>query len=187
RVIYKSYPVYAPGREPVGYMERLRSVEPETAFDPARLASPAQWVAAGEIVFNAPTSFHPVFFSAEDIRDPNFFKRGGMPIARDGTIPFARWVVRRKGSVELGSMGCNTCNTRVLEDGTVVPGAQGNNPGDRQGARMLARAAKVSDPAKALERMRGFASQFEMPWLPDDPNRRARTMSLEDLIPAGEA
>ena len=35
--------------------------------------------------------------------------------------------------------------------------------------------------------MRGFASQFEMPWLPDDPNRRARTMSLEDLIAAGEA
>src|SRR5690242_8602406 len=59
---------------------------------------------------------------------------GCMPVATDGTVPFARWVTRRKGQVELGSMGCNTCHTRVLHDGTVVPGAQGNNPGDRQGA-----------------------------------------------------
>jgi len=187
RVIYKSYPVYAPGREPVGYMERLRSVEPETAFDPARLASPAQWVAAGEIVFNAPTSFHAVFFSAEDIRDPNFFKRGGMPIARDGTIPFARWVVRRKGSVELGSMGCNTCHTRVLEDGTVVPGAQGNNPNDRQGAMLLRATAKAIGGGKVVVQVRNFARQFEMPWLPDDINRLAQSMGLDEFIAAGEA
>src|SRR5580698_10851379 len=35
RVIYKSYPVYAPGREPSGYMDRLKTVEPEVAFDPS--------------------------------------------------------------------------------------------------------------------------------------------------------
>ena len=34
RVIYKSYKVYAPGREPTGYAEWLRTVEPEVAFDP---------------------------------------------------------------------------------------------------------------------------------------------------------
>ena len=38
RVIYKSYPVYAPGREPSGYMERLKTVEPEVAFDSPPLA-----------------------------------------------------------------------------------------------------------------------------------------------------
>jgi len=128
RVIYKSYPVYAPGREPTGYAEWLRKVEPEVAFDPSRLTSPNQWVAAGEVVFNAPTSLHPVFFTAENLRDPDFLKQTGLPVAKDGTIPFARWVVRRKGSVELGSMGCNTCHTRVLADGTVVPGAQGGRP-----------------------------------------------------------
>jgi hypothetical protein len=187
RVIFKSYPVYAPGREPAGYMERLRTVEPESAFDPARLASPAQWVAAGEIVFNAPTSLHPVFFSAEDLRDPNFFKRSGMPIASDGTIPFARWVVRRKGSVELGSMGCNTCHTRVLEDGTVVPGAQGNNPNDREGAMLLRTMAQAIGAGKVLAQVREFSRQFEMPWLPDDINRQARSMDLDEFIAAGEA
>jgi hypothetical protein len=96
-------------------------------------------------------------------------------------------VIRKKGEVELGSMGCNTCHTRVMADGTIVPGAQGNNPGDRQGARLMRRAIQFGDPAKMLERVRGFARQFEVPWLPDDPNRRARTMSFDELVAAGEA
>jgi len=187
RVIYKSYPVYAPGREPAGYAEWLRTVEPEVAFDPARLRSPEQWVAAGEIVFNAPTSLHPLFFTAGDLRDPGFYKRTGMPVAQDGAIPFARWVVERKGSVELGTMGCNTCHTRVLGDGTVVPGAQGNNPGDREGAQLLATSAKAIGVEKVVAQVRNFARQFEMPWLPEDMNRLPRSMSLDDFIAAGEA
>ena len=62
-------------------------------------------MSAGEIVFNALTSLHPLFFTAQDLNDPNFFKETGMPVAKGGTISFARWVVRRKGVVELGSMG----------------------------------------------------------------------------------
>jgi len=187
RIIYRSYPVYRPDREPAGYMEWLRRQEPQVVLDTAQLKTHEDWVTAGALVFNAPTSYSPVFFGATELRDPAFYERSGMPVAKDGTIPFARWVIRRKGEVELGSMGCNTCHTRVLADGTVIPGAQGNNPGDREGASMLHRAAQFSDPAKVLERIRGFARQFEMPWLPDDPNRRARTMSLNGLIAAGEA
>ncbi len=187
RTLYKTYPVYRPDREPKGYMEWLRAREPEVDFDPAKLKTRQDWVEAGELVFNAPTSFNPVFFGAKDLRDPSFYERTGMRVAADGTVPFARWVIRRRGEVELGSMGCNTCHTRVLKDGTVVPGAQGNNPNDRQGATMLRRAAQAGDPIKVLERMRGFARQFEMPWLSDDPNRRARTMTLDELIAAGEA
>jgi hypothetical protein len=187
RVIYKSYPVYAPGREPANYENWLKSLEPEVVFDSARLKTEAEWVAAGEIVFNAATSFQPLFFTARDLRDPAFFKTSGTPVAKDGTIPFARWVVRRKGVVELGSMGCNTCHTRVLEDGTVVPGAQGNNPNDRQGARLLRLSALALGEAKVLDRVRNFARQFEMPWLPDDVNRIADSMSLEQFVTAGEA
>lgn len=187
RVIYKSYPVYRPGREPAGYMEWLRRQAPQVGFEASNLKTREDWIAAGALVFNAPTSYNPVFFGAKQLRDPEFYARSGMPIANDGTIPFARWVIRRKGEVELGSMGCNTCHTRVLADGTIVPGAQGNNPGDREGASMLRRAAQFGDAAKVLERIRGFARQFEMPWLVDDPNRRAQTMSLDSLIAAGEA
>jgi mono/diheme cytochrome c family protein len=187
RVLYKSYPVYHPDREPPGYMEWLKKQDPEVAFDPANLKTREDWVKAGELVFNAPTSHNAVFFGAQDVRDRKFYEQTHMPVAKDGTIPFARWVVRKKGEVELGSMGCATCHTRVMPDGVVVPGAQGNNPGDRQGAWTLRRAAATADPEKILTRMRGFARQFEMPWLPDDPNRRAREMSLDELIATGEA
>src|SRR5258708_9621068 len=185
RVFYKSYPVYHPDREPAGYMEWLKDREPEIAFNPVGLKMRADFIAAGEIVFNAPTIYTPLFFSAADLRDRSFYNNAGMPVATDGTVPFARWVIRRKGQVELGSMGCNTCHTRVLPDGAVVPGAQGNNPGDRQGALLLRRVA--CDPAKLLERVRGFARELELSWLPDDPNRLARSLSLDELLAAGEA
>jgi Di-haem oxidoreductase, putative peroxidase len=187
RVIYKSYPVYAPGREPAGYMEWLKTVEPQAAFDESDLSTQNQWIAAGEIVFNAPTSLHPVFFTAQDLRDPNFFSETSMPVAKDGTVPFARWVVRQKGVVELGSMSCATCHTRVLEDGTVVPGAQGNNPNDREGARLMRKSAEMLGREKVLAQVRSFARQFELPWQPDDINRLVSSMNLDQLIGAGEA
>lgn len=187
RTVYKTYPVYHPKREPAGYMEWLKQQEPQVAFDASRLKTQSDWVAAGELVFNSPVSFGPVFFGANEVRNPAFYEQTGMPVAKDGTIPFARWVIRKKGEVELGSMGCNTCHTRVMPDGSVVPGAQGNNPGDRQGAWMLRRAAKVVRPAEMLKRVRGFAVQFEVPGQTDDPNRRAQNFSVEDFMVAGEA
>jgi GAF domain-containing protein len=186
RVLYKSYPVYVPGREPSGYMERLKQQEPEVAFNPSDYHTAAEWIAAGELVFNAPTSFDPVFFSAADLRDPSFFDGSGMPVAADGTIPFARWIIRKKGSVELGSMSCATCHTRVLNDGRIVPGAPSNNPADREGARLV-RQASAEAPDKMLARLRSFARQFEAPWLPADPNAAPRNFSLAQFIEAGEA
>jgi hypothetical protein len=187
RTIYRTYPVYHPDREPAGYMEWLKNQEPEVAFDAAKLKTEQDWIKAGETIFNAPVSFGPVFFGATDVRDRKFYERTGMPVAKDGSVPFARWVIRKKGQVELGSMGCNTCHTRVMKDGSVSPGAQGNNPGDRQGASMLRRAAEAGAGEKVLTQARGFARQFEVPGLIDDPNRVAQTMSLQQLIAAGEA
>ncbi len=187
RLIYRSYPVYHPDREPEGYWKWLHEREPELAFNAAKLETRQDWIAAGELVFNAPTSLGPVFFGTDNLRDAGFYRDTGMPVSSAGTIPFATWVVREKGKVELGSMGCNTCHARVLADGKVVPGAQGNNPGDRQGARMLKRASQFAGTEKILQRTRKFALQFELPWLKRDLNRQARTMSLDDLIAAGRA
>ena len=187
REIYQTYPVYHPSREPAQYMEWLKQQDPQIAFEPAKLKTLRDWTEAGKVVFNAPVSYTPVFFAASDVRDPEFFKKLGMPVAKDGTVPFAHWVIRRKGQVELGTMGCNTCHVRVMPDGTVLAGAQGNNPGDRQGAYQLRRAASGMPSGDLLGRIRGFAKQFEVPGLQDDPNRRAQKMSLDELIVAGEA
>ncbi len=75
RTIYLSYPIYHPSREPAGYTEWLKQQEPEIAFGPANPTTPEDWIKAGEIVFNAPVSYRPVFFSAEDLRDPAFFEQ----------------------------------------------------------------------------------------------------------------
>jgi mono/diheme cytochrome c family protein len=69
----------------------------------------------------------------------------------------------------------------------VVPGAPGNNPNDREGALLLQTSAKTIGPQKTLAQVLGFARQFEMPWLPDDINRLTESMSLEQVIAAGEA
>ena len=38
-----------------------------------------------------------------------------------------------------------------------------------------------------VAQVRGFARQFEMPWLADDINRLPRSMDLDQFIAAGEA
>ena len=61
RPIYKSYPVYAPGHEPPGYMNWLKQQEPVIVWDDKGHAPPlgseADWIKAGEIVFDSDTLF----------------------------------------------------------------------------------------------------------------------------------
>src|SRR5689334_14598998 len=60
RPIYKSYPVYALGKGPAGYLDSLKQQEPETAFDPSILRTGADWIKAGEVVFEAPIFYDAV-------------------------------------------------------------------------------------------------------------------------------
>src|SRR5262245_56695017 len=46
RPIYKSYPIYAPGYEPAGYMDWLAQQEPADAFDASALRTDVDWIAA---------------------------------------------------------------------------------------------------------------------------------------------
>lgn len=96
--IYKTYPVYAPGREPAGYMEHLRSLEPEIVFDPAGLHTPADWARAGEAIFDATTFFQN---PAQTSAGPQHYPAAGVPVAANGAYPFSRYVIRKKGEVEL--------------------------------------------------------------------------------------
>lgn len=129
--MFRSYPVYHPDREPAGYMDRLRAAEPEVVFDAASLRSDADWVAAGRLVFELPIDVDGPIVRPSHVRDREWLTRLRVPVARDGTIPFVRWIVREKGRVELGNVSCAMCHTRVLDDGTTVHGVQGNFPFDR--------------------------------------------------------
>jgi hypothetical protein len=56
RPIYRSYPIYATGKEPANYFEWLKRQEPEVLWGSARprLETEADWIEAAEIVFDAP-------------------------------------------------------------------------------------------------------------------------------------
>ena len=66
RPIYKSYPVYAPGKEPPGYLDWLKQQEPEIVFDATKLKTEADWIKAGEIVFDAPLGSGPVTANTDE-------------------------------------------------------------------------------------------------------------------------
>lgn len=131
RRVYKSYPVYHPDREPAGYLDGLRAAEPAVVFDAATLSTEADWIAAGRLVFEMAVDFDGPILRPAQVRDRGWLARHGVPVASDGTIPFARWVVREKGKVELGNVSCAMCHTRVMPDGMTILGAQGNFPFDR--------------------------------------------------------
>ena len=137
RSIYKTYPVYHPEREPAGYLEWLKQQEPQNVWDAIKLDSADDWIAAGKLVFEVPLfngSIAPTsseYQSSLYIRDKRWHEQVAAPIAADGTLPFYRYVVERKSEVQVGLLSCATCHTRVLDDGTVVYGGQGNLPFDK--------------------------------------------------------
>jgi hypothetical protein len=174
RPIYKSYPVYHPSRQPAGYMESLLQREPEQAFNAALLKTTPDWTRDGETVFES-ALLYDAWVRASDLQDQRWWDAVKPPLTNDGVLPFLRYVIREKGRVEVPAFSCAQCHTRVLPDGTVVPGAQGNYPLSRAQAFDMRRA----DHATVL---RGERTNYAAPWLGAlDPFVRVRSMSLENL------
>ena len=177
--VYKSYPVYAPGRVPPGYMEKLKHLKPELAFDPAMLRAKQDWIRAGEAVFNAPAEYGSNVSMAE-VADPAWYAATGIPVARDGTIPWVRYVVRGTGNVELGNLSCAFCHTRVLPDGSVVKGAQSNFSFDKAIAFSDRRRTKPEDVRKNM------LGLYTIQWLPE-MQQWLEAMSVEEISAAHDA
>jgi hypothetical protein len=183
RKIYKQYPVYAPGREPAGYMSWLKKQEPVVLWDDAGQKPPlkteADWIKAGETVFSA-----PIFSEAgddgvialADLRNIDWYEKGGVPLTKDGVVPFVHYVIREKGKIELGSFSCAMCHTRVMSDGLTIEGAQGNFPFER--------ASKYSprpQPPPPLLHL-FIQALYGTPWLSPDPLRLENDMSPQEIL-----
>jgi len=184
RPIYKSYPIYAPGHEPPGYMDWLKQQEPVVVWDDKGHAPPLQtkadWIKAGEIVFDSPLAYGGLFggFPVEAfyVREPEFYQKTGTPVAADGTVPFYRYVVTDKGQVRIGILGCGMCHTRVMPDGTILKGAQGNFPFDRVFAYNYRFGGGPVELARLLER-----SLYAVPWLRPNPQAGLESMSIDEI------
>jgi len=173
RTIYKNYPVYVPGKEPAGYIEWLKQQDPQSAFDAGALKTEADWIRAGALVFDSPISYGDIAQLA-DVRNPQWYEKLRVPATNDGTLPWFRYVIREKGKVELGTISCALCHTRVMSDGTVVKGAQGNFPFEK--------AAALTVDNFTLERLLRFESSFfGAPWIKPDPLHEIQKLSLEKL------
>jgi hypothetical protein len=187
RPTHKSYPVYAPDREPAGYIEWLAQQEPEVVFDPATLHTQEDWIRAGELVFDAPIIFAPA--EESPARFPEFYAKSGVRLAADGTLPNKSYVIRKKGVVEVGNLSCGQCHTRVMADGTVVKGAQGNfvegfffTAGPR---RALQNGRRSPDEILAVGRA-ALRRQYGAPWIQPPPEGDP-DMSLEEILSAYES
>lgn len=183
RPIYKSYPIYAPGHEPPGYMDWLKGQDPVVVWDDAShrppLKTKADWMKAGEIVFDAPIGFSPpLAASIENVHDPAWYSEASVPTTRDGIMPFMVYVIRKKGTVEIGAGSCGTCHTRVMPDGLVVKGAQGNFPFERA---LFARPI----PPAVLKPL--LIASFGAPWIRPDPLARFESMTPDEIAASSEA
>jgi hypothetical protein len=174
RTIYRSYPIYALGKEPAGYMEWLKQQEPEIVFDPAKLKTEADWIKAGEDIFNSP-GLAPTnnITTVEDLHDPAFYKAVQPPVAVDGTLPHYRYTVQQKGEVRLALPLCAGCHTRVLPNGQIVPGAQSNGT---IGARVSYGVRRVGEASRPL------FSEASVPWLIPDPAEKLKHLSFEEYL-----
>ena len=175
----KTYPIYAPGREPEGYWQWLLQQEPASAFDPAALETKEDWIKAGELVFEAPKDFTPFDDPFTDVRNPKWYEYTGIQSTPAGVVPFYRYVIRKKGTVEVNLDSCAECHTRLMADGTVLKGAQGSVPFGRIFAYRLAndKTIRQKDPAKHVS-----LDFYGAPWIHPDPTAPLSEKTIADFV-----
>src|SRR6202035_4261658 len=183
RPMWKSYPIYHPSKEPAGYLDDLAKREPEEiVVDPAKLKTEEDWIRAGEQVFDAPL-FYETQEGVDRLHDLKRYESAGVPVTKDGIMPFNRYFIYKKGKVRVGQYSCSMCHTRVMPDGSVIKGAQGNFPKERLDAydRQVT-AAKRTDAPKFLDELHDFArNAFGAPWLAQDPWARYTKLSFDEI------
>ena len=198
RLIYRSYPVYAPGHEPAGYFDWLKRQEPQVLWGvdyngqshTPPLDTEADWIKAGELVFDAPIAYDAdpwgaSVVSVDEVRSSAWYSAIHPPMGRDGVLPFTHYVIRKRGVVELAQQSCGMCHTRVLKDGTVVKGAQGNFPFDRAAAERLEELERQGNNETLLSQARKFLrSSFAAPWIDPGLSDRLGKMSLDEIADA---
>jgi hypothetical protein len=183
-VIYKTYPVYLYGREPDGYYEKLKKLDPEITFDADALVTEEDWIKAGELVYDWGLGVNN--FDLDNLKKiSSYHEKFNMPVTKEGIIPFFKITIREKNKLELTGRSCNTCHTKVMPDGDILKGGQGNYPFDQVfGQRLNDRMnnPSIPDSIKSDDTKYAGMGLFNAPWLETEAQLRMRNMSSEDFI-----
>jgi hypothetical protein len=194
----RTYPVYFPGREPQGYWEMLQHVGPKPLIEPEKLRTEAQWLEAGQRVFEELDHLHMRTLDQQFIdmaRTRETYEASNVQPFPDGTVPGVRWIPTSRG-VMLGFPNCINCHRTIRQDGTQVPGAPGF-AGVPAGPVALVLGVQFAThilPTASPFRMSGeFTGNWlfqssSVPWLGDEMNQRLKSVTLAEfrgLIAAG--
>jgi hypothetical protein len=177
--LVRTYPVYFPGREPAGYWDMIRAKKPEPLLVPGP-RSAADWIADGKHVFE---EFDVPSFRSTDpkliasVRSAEEFTKVGGHAQKDGRVHSLRWVPTSKG-LALSIADCATCHTRIMPDGSWLPGAPFNDPGDGVLGALVTAGNDVFFPGESLAQVNWRS--FGVPWLPDDIHQGLKTMREAD-------
>jgi len=185
--IYQTYPVYHPAHEPPNYFDELASREPVILWGATQrpeLRTEEEWRAAGKLVFDWPIAFGsgrmlPSTETSFIVKDARWYRDHDVPVTPEGINPFFRYVIRERGKLEVGALSCAMCHTRILPDGKIVNGAQGNLPFSRIYGTQMREEGAIPDAVRGLER-----NLFGAPWLVPDPQQQLWTTPLAELSEA---
>lgn len=179
RPVWRTYPIYAPGREPAGYFARLQKLDPQPAFDPRQLRTKDDWMRAGRHVFESANTFTAIDFPFTDVRNPEWWTFTQAQTAKDGTLPYYRYVIRERGKVEVTFDSCASCHSRVLPDGNVIFGGPGSLAFARQWAYLIRKGPPAELTAPARSELMLF---FGAPWINPDPLAAILSWTNGDLM-----
>lgn len=180
----KTYPVYAPDKEPAGYLDWLKNQEPKPLVEISKLKTETDWIAAGREVFYGRElpRFSNSEHSVQMIRDPRVLAAYRLQTTRDGVLLGLRYVVREKGKVELGTDTCAMCHVQVRADGTVIEGPPniytpfGPLMGD-----LTRRYAAIGPEMLEDRRRKHMREDYRVPYLTNDPNLASADLPAEEI------
>jgi hypothetical protein len=185
----RTYPVYHPDAEPLGYWDELQKKKPEPLLDPREVRTAAEWVKAGERAFR---EMDNVFTRTDDpaliaqARDPRSFE--GFMKLPDGTALGARWVVTERG-VMLTVPACGSCHRGVTPAGELMMAGPGGTRAP--GSPRFGFQTTLTGPGGTALRLQrtyegdsattAFWREFTTPWAPDERIERTRSMTPDQL------
>jgi hypothetical protein len=174
--VWKSYPMYRPDKEPAGYMEWLKQQEPQESQLFKAEMSEADWIAAGEIIFDMPTTYTAFDPATNHYHLKTFYDDLHIPTDPSGIAPYRRYFIRTKGKIEYGIAHCGMCHTQVLPNGTVVKGGQSSLPLERGSAWIGSRGRGD----RADRQMQIMEQAYAIPWIM--PVSQSRPKSYDEFL-----
>lgn len=180
----RTYPVYHPDYEPKGYRDWLAAVGPKPLIEPKKLRTKADWLAAGELVFDQlaiPSARTNDPRALEWTKDADAIKADKAAVTKDGILPLYRWVVEKDGAVKLSFANCGACHKRLLPDGTILRGAPSNILDHSVASNSLVLATFRFSPHLNDWTGPGAYVHWGVPWLTDDMHAAFKTMTDEEV------